>query len=132
MKINNFLLDEKIINLHKSNLYDKYAFALASILLFFVGAPLGAIIRKGGFGLPMVISLILFLTYHFLGTFARNAAEDGSINAIMGSWIPNLLMFPLGLYLIWRASSDKSIISLDKFLISIKSILYRFIFRKKL
>ncbi|MFL2639694.1 MAG: LptF/LptG family permease [Flavobacteriaceae bacterium] len=129
---NNFFIKEKIINLHKSNLYDKYAFALASILLFFVGAPLGAIIRKGGFGLPMVISLILFLTYHFLGTFARNAAEDGSINAIMGSWIPNLLMFPLGLYLIWRASSDKSIISLDKFLISIKSILYRFIFRKKL
>ena len=60
----------------------------------------------------MVISLVLFLTYHFAGTFARNAAEDGSIDPILGSWIPNLIMFPLGLYLVWRASADKSMINL--------------------
>ena len=128
---NNFFIKEKIINLHKSNLYDKYAFAFASIILFFVGAPLGAIIRKGGFGLPMVISLILFLTYHFLGTFARNAAEDGSIIAELGSWIPNMVMFPLGLYLIWRASSDKSIINLDNLIISFKTIFKHLRLKKK-
>ena len=82
---------------------------LTSIILFFVGAPLGALIRKGGFGLPMVVSLILFLTYHFVGTFSKNAAEDGSIDAILGSWIPNIIMFPLGIYLISRASADKTI-----------------------
>ena len=111
---NTFFIKEKIINLHKSNLFDKYALALASIILFFVGAPLGAIIRKGGFGLPIVISLILFLSYHFLGTFSRNAAEDGSIDSFIGSWLPNLIMLPLGVYLIWRASSDKSIFNFDK------------------
>jgi len=111
---NTFFIKEKIINLHKSNLFDKYALALTSIILFFVGAPIGAIIRKGGFGLPMVVSLILFLSYHFIGTFSRNSAEDGSLNPLIASWLPNLIMLPLGLYLIWRASLDKSIFNFDK------------------
>ena len=64
----------------------------------------------------MVISLILFLTYHFVGTFSRNAAEDGSIDAFIGSIIPNAVMLPLGIYLIIRASSDKSILNFDKIL----------------
>ena len=68
----------------------------------------------------MIISLVLFLTYHFAGTFARNAAEDGSIDPALGSWIPNLIMFPLGLYLVWRASADKSMINLKIFLQLIK------------
>lgn len=113
---NTFFIKEKIINLHKSNLFDKYSFPLASIILFFVGAPLGALIRKGGFGLPMVVSLILFLTYHFVGTFSKNAAEDGSIDALLGSWIPNMIMFPLGIYLLSRASADKTIFNLDNIL----------------
>tara|TARA_B110000093_G_scaffold55064_1_gene59312 strand:- start:414 stop:1094 length:681 start_codon:yes stop_codon:yes gene_type:complete len=132
----NFFVREKIVNLHKSNLYDKYALGFASIILFFVGAPLGAIIRKGGIGLPMVISLLLFLSYHFIGTFSRNAAEDGSIDAFLGSIIPNAIMLPLGLYLIYRASSDKSIFNFDKisypfrlFLKKISSI--KFLLNKK-
>ena len=84
--------------------------------MFFVGAPLGAIIRKGGFGLPLVVSLVLFLTYHFVGTFSKNAAEDGSIDALLGSWIPNMIMFPLGIYLLSRASADKTIFNLDNIL----------------
>ncbi|MGY8946169.1 MAG: LptF/LptG family permease [Flavobacteriales bacterium] len=128
---NTFFIKEKIINLHKSNLFDKYALALTSIILFFVGAPLGAIIRKGGFGLPMVVSLILFLSYHFLGTFSRNAAEDGSLDSLIASWLPNLIMFPLGLYLIWRASSDKSIVNFDKIIYPIQVIINKLLsFRK--
>ena len=128
---NTFFIKEKIINLHKSNLFDKYAFALTSIILFFVGAPLGALIRKGGFGLPMVISLILLLAYNFIGTFTRNAAEDGSIDAMIGSWVPNIIMFPLGIYLIWRASSDKAIFNLDNLLNPFKLALNKIFSRKK-
>ena len=113
---NTFFVKERIINLHKSNLFDKYAFALTSLILFFVGAPLGALIRKGGFGFPIVISLILFLSYNFTGTFLRNAAEDGSIDSLIGSWLPNMIMFPLGIYLISRASLDKSVFNFDKLL----------------
>tara|TARA_B100001063_G_scaffold86458_1_gene80398 strand:+ start:494 stop:1831 length:1338 start_codon:yes stop_codon:yes gene_type:complete len=109
----NFFIREKLINLHKSNLHNKYAISLAAIILFFVGAPLGAIIRKGGFGYPVVIALLLFLTYHFVGTFAKNAAEDGSINPFVGSWVSNLMMIPVAIYLLIRASADKSIINID-------------------
>lgn len=116
----NFFIKEKIINLHKSNLFDKYSFALASIILFFVGAPLGALIRKGGFGFPMVISLVLFLAYHFAGTFSRNAAEDGSLDPALASWIPNLIMLPIGIYLISRASSDKTIINFENIITPFK------------
>lgn len=113
---NTFFIKERIINLHKSNLFDKYAFAFTSIILFFVGAPLGALIRKGGFGFPIIISLILFLSYNFTGTFLRKAAEDGSIDPMIGSWLPNMIMFPIGLYLIIRASHDKTVFNLDKIL----------------
>ena len=109
----NFFIREKLINLHKSNLHNKYAISLTAIILFFVGAPLGAIIRKGGFGYPVVIALLLFLTYHFVGTFAKNAAEDGSINPFVGSWVSNLMMIPVAIYLLIRASADKSIINID-------------------
>ena len=126
----NFFMREKLVNLHKSNLYDKYSISFAAIILFFVGAPLGAIIRKGGFGYPVVIALIMFLTYHFLGTFSKNAAEDGSIAPILGSWISNLLMLPIGIYLIFRASSDKSIINLDSKIEEFKSYLNKINFRK--
>ncbi|MDC3077231.1 LptF/LptG family permease [Flavobacteriales bacterium] len=111
----NFFIREKLINLHKSNLHGKFAISFAAIILFFVGAPLGAIIRKGGFGYPVVIALLLFLTYHFVGTFARNAAEDGSINPFIGSWVSNLIMIPISIYLLIRASSDKSILNIDNF-----------------
>jgi len=127
---NTFFIKEKMINLHKSILFDKYAFAFTSIILFFVGAPLGALIRKGGFGFPIVISLILFLSYNFTGTFLRNAAEDGSIDSMIGSWLPNLIMFPLGVYLISRASSDKSIFNLNKLLNPLR-LTFNIIFSKK-
>ena len=55
--------------------YEKFALGFACIILFFIGAPLGALIRKGGFGLPIIIAIILFLTYHFIGIFAKNSAR---------------------------------------------------------
>ena len=116
------LIREKIINLHKTSYHDKYAIPLSAIILFILGAPLGAIIRKGGFGFPVVIALIMFLVYHFLGTFAKNAAEDGSISPFIGSWISNLIMLPIGLYLLKRASSDKSILNIDNIYYNLKSI----------
>tara|TARA_B100000989_G_scaffold114313_1_gene83943 strand:- start:59 stop:703 length:645 start_codon:yes stop_codon:yes gene_type:complete len=117
----NFFIREKIINLHKTSFHDKYAIPLSTLILFILGAPLGAIIRKGGFGFPVVTALIMFLFYHFLGTFAKNAAEDGSISTFIGSWVSNIVMLPIGLYLLKRASSDKSILNIDNIFASLKS-----------
>ena len=101
----------KIYNLHILSLHKKYALALSCIILFFVGAPLGAIIRKGGLGLPMVIAIILFLTYYFIGVFEGNYAKEGNIHPILGAWLSTLIMLPLGVYLTRRATADKGLMS---------------------
>ena len=85
----------------------------ASLLLFLIGASLGAIIRKGGLGLPLVLAVLIFLTYHYIGLFAKNAAEDNSIPPTLASWTATLIMAPLALYLTRRATNDKGFVNID-------------------
>ncbi len=116
----------KFYNSHILSLHQKYALALSCIILFFVGAPLGAIIRKGGLGLPMVVAIILFLTYYFLGVFAGNYAKEGNIHPAIGAWLPTMVMLPLGISLTRRATADKGLVGFGHFIDRIKSI-----FKKK-
>ncbi|MCE2612298.1 LptF/LptG family permease [Flavobacteriaceae bacterium D16] len=99
----------KIYNMHILSLHKKYALAFSCIILFFVGAPLGAIIRKGGLGLPMVIAIVLFLAYYFIGVFAGNYAKEGNIHPILGAWLSTLIMLPLSVYLTKRATADRGL-----------------------
>ncbi|WBL26824.1 LptF/LptG family permease [Zunongwangia sp. HGR-M22] len=101
------------LNKYEIALHEKYVLAVACIVLFFVGAPLGAIIRKGGMGLPMVIAIIIFLTYHFIGIFAKNSAEDGSVSPFIATWLSTLIMLPLGIYFTYRATTDQGLFSFD-------------------
>lgn len=101
------------LNKYEMALHDKYALGISCVLLFFVGAPLGAIIRKGGMGLPIVIGVVLFLTYHFIGIFAKNGAEEGGIPPFLGSWLSTFIIFPLSIFLTYRATTDQGIFSLD-------------------
>lgn len=110
-KKNELQLKYKIYRLHILSLHKKYALALSCIILFFVGAPLGAIIRKGGLGLPMVIAIILFLTYYFIGVFAGNYAKEGNIHPIIGAWLSTFIMLPLGVFLTRRATADRGLMS---------------------
>ena len=99
-------------------MHDKFSLGFACIILFFIGAPLGTIIRKGGYGLPLVISILLFLAYHFLGIFSKNLAEDSSINPILASWLSTLIMLPFSIYLTYRATNDQSIFNFGNIIIS--------------
>ncbi|WP_420572980.1 LptF/LptG family permease [Kordia sp.] len=108
---NRFKRIEKKINHQKIYMHDKFAVAIACIILFFVGAPLGAIIRKGGIGLPMVVAICLFLVYHFIGIFGKNSAEDGSIPPWLGTWLSTMIMLPLSIYFTRRATSDQGLFS---------------------
>ncbi|HLT51695.1 MAG TPA: LptF/LptG family permease [Arenibacter sp.] len=101
----------KIYRLHILSLHKKYALALSCIILFFVGAPLGAIIRKGGLGLPMVIAIVLFLSYHFIGVFAGNYAKEGNIHPALGAWLSTFIMLPLSVFLTKRATADKGLMT---------------------
>lgn len=108
-------LDPKISNLnrHKVAVHKKFALAFSCFILFFVGAPLGAIIRKGGLGLPMVIAIVLFLAYWFIGIFAENSSEKGGIPPFLGGWLSTLIMLPLGIIFTRNATSDKGMFNTD-------------------
>ncbi|MFM1878961.1 MAG: hypothetical protein RLZZ241_1827 [Bacteroidota bacterium] len=106
----------KRYNLHILSLHRKFALALSCIILFFVGAPLGAIIRKGGIGLPLVIAIVLFLAYYFFGVFAGNYAKEGNIHPVFGAWLPTLIMLPLGIWLTRRATADKGLVQFGQVL----------------
>ena len=118
----NFLTKQIWLNKHTISLHDKFVLAIACIVLFFVGAPLGALIRKGGLGLPMVIAIVLFLTYHFLGIFAKNSAETGSFSPIIGAWLSTGVMLPLSVYLTTRATNDKGVFQFDIILVPFKKL----------
>ena len=99
---------------HILSLHKKFALAFSCIILFFVGAPLGAIIRKGGLGLPMVIAIVLFLVYYFLGVFAENYSKKGNIHPMLGAWLSTLVMLPLGFFLTKRATADKGLMTFGR------------------
>lgn len=119
---NNFEIKAIFLNKHIIALHDKFVLAFACIILFFVGAPLGALIRKGGLGLPMVIAIVLFLTYHFFGIFAKNSAEKGSFSPIIGSWLSTAVMLPLSIYLTTRATNDKGVFQFDAVMVPLKRL----------
>ncbi len=106
-------VDVKRLNKFEIAIHEKYVLGFSCIVLFFVGAPLGAIIRKGGLGLPIVVGVVLFLTFHFIGIFAKNSAEDGTISAFTASWLSTFITLPIGVYLTYRATTDQGLIDLD-------------------
>ena len=114
---------EKNINKHIISFYEKFALGFACIILFFVGAPLGALIKKGGMGLPIVIAIVIFLTYHFIGIFAKNSAEDSSLNPILATWLSTLIMLPISIYLTSRATKDRALLDLDSLIIPLKKLI---------
>ncbi|GGH43188.1 LptF/LptG family permease [Mangrovimonas yunxiaonensis] len=111
------------LNKHIIALHEKLALGFACIILFFVGAPLGALIRKGGLGLPMVIAILLFLTYHFIGIFAKESSETGSINPALSPWVSTLIMLPLSIYLTKRATEDRGLFEFDHLIEPVKKLL---------
>jgi lipopolysaccharide export system permease protein len=117
-----FLLNTKWRNKHVQSLHEKYVLGLACIILFFVGAPLGALIRKGGIGLPLVVAILLFLTYHFIGIFAKNSSLDDSLNPIVASWLSTAIMLPLGIYLTRRATRDRPLFESEGLLEPLKKV----------
>lgn len=119
---NNFAAQTKWRNKHVISLHEKYVLGLACIILFFVGAPLGALIRKGGIGLPLVIAILLFLTYHFIGIFAKNSSMDDSLNPIVATWLSTAIMLPLSIYLTRRATKDRPLFESDGLLNPIKKL----------
>lgn len=104
-----FELDDKQknINLHLIAFYDKFVIAFACLLMFFIGAPLGAIIRKGGLGLPIVFAILIFIIFHFINTFGKKVAQQDELTPFLGCWMSSFVLTPLAIILTKRATDDK-------------------------
>jgi len=105
----NMEYQQKLINVYRLTLSDKIALAITCFVLFFVAAPLGAVIRKGGVGMPLVVAIGLFLAYYFSGLLTKNMATNGNINPYIAPWIPTFFLLPLGVYLTIFVNEDKSV-----------------------
>ncbi|XOD66537.1 MAG: LptF/LptG family permease [Flavobacteriales bacterium Tduv] len=104
---------KKYLATHELELYRKFSFSITCIVMFFIGAPLGAIIRKGGMGLSLIIALIIFITYYTILTISQNVAEKGLISSWLGAWLPNIIMLPIGLWITYKTVNDAPVIRLS-------------------
>lgn len=94
------------IRKHSIAYHKKFTLSFACLILFFVGAPLGAIIRKGGLGLPVVMSTLFFVLYHILSMIGERSAVAGGMDIFLGMWLASMVFLPLGVFLTYKATSD--------------------------
>jgi lipopolysaccharide export system permease protein len=93
----------------------KFTLSLACLALFLIGAPLGAIIRKGGLGMPLVVSVLLFVAYHVISFTGEKAARSGVTASWEGMWTSTLIFLPIGLFLSYKATTDSSLLEAEKY-----------------
>jgi lipopolysaccharide export system permease protein len=104
------LKDKHLIEWHR-----KFFLGFSCIVLFFIGAPLGAIIRKGGLGLPTVIAILLFLVYYITTIFGERMVKAGTLTPVVGMWISTVVLFPMSVFLTYKAATDSSIMNIDAY-----------------
>ncbi len=126
-----YLLKRENLNKYDIEPHKRIATAFAPFILFLIGASLGSLIKKGGFGLPMIIAIIIYVTYFFTSDFAKNLAEASKVSPFLGGWISTLLFLPFGIYLTHRATKDLGIINIDTFVATIKKVFQKFFQKKK-
>ena len=101
------------INKHRKEWHKKFTLSIACLIFFFIGAPLGSIIRKGGLGLPVVISVLFFIVYHLISTIAERVAVSGDLNMFLGVWLSSLVLLPVGLFFTFKATTDAALFDGD-------------------
>jgi lipopolysaccharide export system permease protein len=110
----------------------KFTLSLACLIIFFIGAPLGAIVRKGGLGTPMVISVLLFLLYHVLTITGEKMAKSGTLDVFSGMWFSAFILTPIGLTLTWLATRESSLTNIQTWLGGIGNFFtFKFLRRRK-
>jgi lipopolysaccharide export system permease protein len=93
----------------------KLMFSAACLIFFFIGAPLGAIVRKGGLGLPVVIAVLFFLAFHVISYSTEQMVKGGDLLPWPGMWISTIAVLPVGLFLTWKAATDSPLLDRDAY-----------------
>ncbi|MBB6500625.1 lipopolysaccharide export system permease protein [Pedobacter cryoconitis] len=120
--------DDRIVNLIRIRIeyQRKFTLAVSCLMLFFIGAPLGAIIRKGGLGLPVVMAIIFFLFYHIISTVAEKSANQGNIHPVVGIWMAVIVLSPVGAFLTYKATVDSALFDITYYKTLLLSLFKRF------
>lgn len=110
-------IDAKLrsIRRYKIEWHRKITLSIACFLLFLIGAPLGSIIRKGGIGLPIVISIVFFLVYHIISITGEKFAKEGDVSALRGMWQSSAVLLPIGILLVYKATHDSALFDADAY-----------------
>jgi len=108
-------LKKKTLNKYKMERHRKYTLSIAVLIFFFIGAPLGAIIRKGGLGMPVVVSIFLFILYYIVSMSGEKTAREDVWNMVNGMWFSSYIFFPIGVWLTFKAATDSAIMTAEAY-----------------
>ena len=112
--------------------FRKYTLSLACLIFFFIGAPMGAIIRKGGLGTPMIISALFFVFYWVIDISGKKLANDGAVSPFFGTFVSTMVLLPIGIFLTYKSTKDSALFNTDAYKVLIKKIAKKFErFKKK-
>ena len=115
----------KNIKRYEVDWHKKLTLSFACFVFFFIGAPLGAIIRKGGLGTPAVISVLFFVIYYVLSLSGEKLVKENHISSIGGMWLASFILLPIGVILTYMATSDSVVLSIDTYTGFFKRIMNR-------
>lgn len=101
------------LRMHELVLHKKFTLSVACLLFFFIGAPLGAIIRKGGLGMPVVVSVVFFVIYYVITLTSERVAVNGDMSVFFGSWLSSVVLFPIGIFLTFKATTDSALLDAE-------------------
>ena len=107
--------EQKSLRRHEIEMHKKFTLSLACLIFFFIGAPLGAIIKKGGLGMPLIISVILFIVYYIFDNTGYKMARDGKLEVVAGIWLSTFVMMPLGIFFTYKAVGDTTMFDFDMY-----------------
>ena len=120
------VIKKELIMRHKLEWHRKFSFSLACMVLFFIGAPLGSIIRKGGIGMPMVVAIVFFLLFHLLNVFGEKFVKSYTLSPFLGMWLAVIVLTPVGIFFTYKAMHDSQLFNKElyaKIFRSVKAVL---------
>jgi hypothetical protein len=114
--VNRMEYEIKKLRKHEIEWHRKFTLSFACLIFLFIGAPLGAIIRKGGLGLPTVISTLLFILYYIISLLGQKFVEESLLTSFQGMWLSSFILIIAGIFLTYQATNDSAILNIDTYL----------------
>ena len=119
MQYNHIIISDvdRYVIQHSVEWHRKFTLSFACLIFFFIGAPLGAIIRKGGLGMPVVVSVALFIIYYIIDTTGQKMAREGIWETWQGMWLSSAVLLPVGIFLTYKAATDSALFKSEAYAI---------------